>query len=252
MSPRESILSRIKKLQALTTDRGATPEEAAAAAAKVQALLFEHNLEQADVDMSGPEEKAEAYEDVSYTHESAKQTTINWRRKLLHRIAKHNFCDTCFTSGTRRQYITGKRSNVDVVIYLYESVARQIEEMAERAAKAQPGDERKVFKRNFALGAVSTVALRLYEQRKADERRATNASHATNVAKASQNAIMLRNTELEIKGAFAKFHPKVASADTGSINSGLAYSAGQRAGHTVSLNRGVAARTPSVKIGGKP
>lgn len=42
---KESIISRIKKLLNLTEDRGATTAEAATAAAKVQALLFEHNLD---------------------------------------------------------------------------------------------------------------------------------------------------------------------------------------------------------------
>ena len=48
---REKILDRIRKLKALA-ERGGTPEEAEAAAAKIRALIAEYGLDQADIDAS--------------------------------------------------------------------------------------------------------------------------------------------------------------------------------------------------------
>lgn len=49
MSDRDRILERIRKLKALA-ERGGTPEEAEAAAAKIRQLIAEYGLDQADVD----------------------------------------------------------------------------------------------------------------------------------------------------------------------------------------------------------
>lgn len=49
MSERDKILERIRKLKALA-ERGGTPEEAEAAAAKIRQLIADYGLDQADVD----------------------------------------------------------------------------------------------------------------------------------------------------------------------------------------------------------
>jgi hypothetical protein len=72
-----AILSKIKKLQALTTERGASPEEAASAAAKAQALLFEYNLSQADVDTK--EHAPDPYGKVEHTLTGANRSNVTWR-----------------------------------------------------------------------------------------------------------------------------------------------------------------------------
>ena len=78
----DSILNRIRKLNNLTEERGATPEEAASAAAKVQAMLFEHNLSLSDVDTGEPEGHAEPYGKTEYDL-GATVRTVQWKRTLL-------------------------------------------------------------------------------------------------------------------------------------------------------------------------
>lgn len=241
MTERESILSRIKKLQSLTVDRGATPEEAATAAAKAQALLFEHNLQQAEVDTAlGADHKPDPYGQIHHEHKNATRTTILWRRSLLHIIAESNFCTTCSTPGTTKQYVIGKKSNVETVLYLNEVIAGQIERMADEAARSQLTDKA-AFRNSFAYGCVSTIHQRLRAQRQADEHKATayDVGDYTHNAQCDKNALVLRNSAVALQDAFKKFHPKVKSGTGGTIRSGSGYAAGQKAGHNISMNRGI-------------
>jgi hypothetical protein len=88
----DTILKRIQKLLALTVERGATPEEAATAAAKAQALLFEHNLSMAQVEAVGDIGGDEIFDYVLDI--AAAMRFVNWRKALISAIAEYNFCTT--------------------------------------------------------------------------------------------------------------------------------------------------------------
>src|SRR3990167_9504398 len=118
----ERILDRIKKLQALAGNNP-SEAEAQAAAAKVQALLFEHNLELRDVEGYTLQGNEEAYEKMEH-HLDANSLTMKWKSVLYHWVARHNFCQTVRHPGTTKLSMIGKRSNLDAVIYLSEYLIR--------------------------------------------------------------------------------------------------------------------------------
>ena len=235
MTEHETILSKIKKLQNLTTERGATPEEAASAAAKAQALLFEHNLAQADVDTRLDANGApDPYGKVEHILEGANRNSLTWRRTLLFVVARYNFCSAVYRPGTTILSVIGKRSNVESVLYLNQCLARQIETMAKDASRSQLSGKA-AYVTSFALGAVQTVRERLHAQCDADGARVT----APAVDPAGRNALVLVNGALALQLAVKQFFPRLGSTSSTPIRNGEAYRQGQRAGQSVSMHRGV-------------
>lgn len=238
MTTPDSILAKIKKLQALTTERGATPEEAATAAAKAQALLFEHNLSQCDVDTK--EQAADPYGKVETTLEGANRTTVTWRRTLLYTIAKHNFCTAITLTNQTKMIVIGKRSNVETVLYLNHILVREIERLAIEAGKTVLTN-RAAYQVSFCRGAVSTIHRRLAEQQAQSEQAATSTANA----RAGQNAVILRTQAQELNKAVAHFYPQGLRTSTSRSRVGSmdGYRAGQHAGNGIGMHRGVGSRS---------
>lgn len=239
MTTPDSILSKIKKLQALTTDRGATPEEAATAAAKAQALLFEHNLSQCDVDtkeQAGPD----PYGKVETTLEGANRNTVTWRRTLLYTIAKHNFCTAITLPNQTKMIVIGKRSNVETVLYLNHILVREIERLAIEAGKTVLTN-RAAYMVSFCRGAVSTIHRRLQEQQQESERGATSTTNA----RSTGNAVALRTMSQELNKAVTHFYPQGLRTSTtrSRVGSMDGYRNGQAAGAGISMHRGIGSRS---------
>jgi hypothetical protein len=243
---RDTLIQRIKKLQNLTVERGATPEEAAAAAAKIQAILFQYNLEQIDIDQADPLHAPDPLGKVEFTHD-ATRTTITWRRSLLHHVAKNNGCHTVYIGGTTKQAIIGTRAHIEGVLYLFDVIARQIDELATAAAKAVLSNKTS-YRNSFCLGAVNTIGARLREQRQADEARATAPMSTAYQAKPERYALALRNQAIAVQDATKKFFPHVMQTRY-SIGNPNGYAAGKAAGHNVRMHQGVAGRPTSGLIG---
>ena len=243
MTTPDSILAKIKKLQALTTDRGATPEEAATAAAKAQALLFEHNLSQSDVDtkeQAGPD----PYGKVETTLEGANRSTVTWRRGLLYTIAKHNFCTAITLPNTTKMSLIGKRSNVETVLYLNEILVREIERLAVEAGRTVLTN-RAAYMVSFCRGAVSTIHRRLKEQQRQSEYTATQSgTTAADASRGNRNAVAIRTMSEELTKAVAHFYPQGLRASTtrSRVGSMDGYRSGQQAGAGISMNRGIGSR----------
>ncbi len=241
MTEKETILSRIRKLQNLTTERGATPEEAAAAAAKAQALLFEHNLQVSDVDTH--ETAPDPYGKVEHELEHATRSSVVWRRGLLYIIAVNNFCTAVTQTGTTKMSVIGKRSNVETVLYLNQCLARQIASLAEHASRHLLSG-RAEYQNSFCRGAVIAIQTRLKEQRRQSEQAATSMSGAYDSGRASQNALTLRNAAAELQTAVSKFYPRLRHTTTrGGRGNPDGYSAGKAAGANVTMHRGIGSST---------
>lgn len=240
MTEKESILSKIRKLQNLTTERGATPEEAASAAAKAQALLFEHNLSSADV--ATADDKPDPYGKVEHAH-TGSRTHVSWQRTLLHVIARANFCETVYSPGTTKQSVIGKKSNVEIVLYLNDCLVRQIQVLAEQASRHLLSG-RAAYQVSFARGAVATIYKRLSEQRAESERTATTMSGAYSSGRASANALVIRNSAVALHETVKKFFPRTTTTGRRTrISSTDGYHAGREAGSGIGMHRGVAGRS---------
>lgn len=239
MTTPDSILAKIKKLQALTTDRGATPEEAATAAAKAQALLFEHNLSQCDVDtkeQAGPD----PYGKVETSLEGANRNAVTWRRTLLYTIAKHNFCTAITLPNQTKMIVIGKRSNVETVLYLNHILVREIERLAVEAGKTVLTN-RASYMTSFCRGAVSTIHKRLQEQQAESEQTATSPTNT----RGAGNAVAIRTMSQELNKAVTHFYPQGlrTSSVRRRVGSMDGYRSGQQAGAGISMHRGVGSRS---------
>jgi hypothetical protein len=226
MSPQDTILNRVKKLLALTIDRGATPEEAASASAKAQALLFEHNLSMAQVDTHELGDPIEQIENIDVTMQ-ANNRTIGWKKALLYSVARHNFCSGVYTPGTTIMHVIGKRSNVQVVEYLAASIGQEIERLS-KAAAASLLSGKAAFISSFCNGAVSTIVERLKEQKRVNES-----------ASVACTALVVQSKG-ELDKAIKGFYPHLSHRRRSySIGNSSGYAAGQSAGRSIGIHAGI-------------
>jgi len=244
MTDTNSVLAKIKKLQSLTVERGATPEEAATAAAKAQALLFEHNLSMADLDTH--EQAADPYGRVEATLDGANRSTVQWRRSLLYTVAKHNWCSAITLPNSTTMQVVGRRSNVETVLYLNSILVREIERLALEAGKTVLNN-RAAYMVSFCRGAVSTIHARLAEQQRQQTQQATSTTNT----RSTQNAVILRSAADELNKAVAHFYPSGLRTTPvrSRIRSADGYYAGKAAGVGISMHRGVSQGRPSALIG---
>ena len=241
---KDSILLRIKKLLAMTTERGATPEEAATAAAKAQQLLMEHNLSMAAVEEAGGE-KGENVGKHTYDMTDGKDQSLHWRRSLLNVVVRYNFCKliTNVDGLDRRTAIIGKKSNVEVAIYIYEHVQREIHKMAKAYQKLQSFNK-SMFYTSFCLGAVNTILERLKNQ----EEQMTKANPKA-------NALVVVNTQ-QLSTVTKQYFPILGKGRAmPSVKRADGYELGKREAKNISLNKGLTSTanpTGAIKqIGGK-
>ena len=111
---RKKALEKIKKCLRLATS--ANPHEAAAAMRQAQALMKEHGVGQADVDMSGVE--------VSTAVAGSKVTPAKWVSQLSQTVAKAYACKVLFASGIGRWNFVGEIA--EVASYTMTVLLRQI------------------------------------------------------------------------------------------------------------------------------
>lgn len=224
----DTILSRIKKLIALTVERGATPDEAAQATAKAQALLFEHNLSMAQVEAHAIDDKGESYDKTLYQMTEGKEGSLGWRKALLNLVARYNFCKAIasINGDLRHIAIIGKISNVAVVLYLYEHVQREIHHLA-KVYQCLQIENRSQHYTSFCMGAISTIHERLKAQRACDEA-ASNASTA-----------LVVQTDAHLNQAVTKYFPHLIKSRGIRTQRADGFAAGRKAGRSIPLNRGV-------------
>jgi hypothetical protein len=83
-----ALISRIQKLMAMANHAGSNENEAAVAAAKVQELLTEHNLDMASIGGAEALSKAEARTKTPHNRAAMYQ----YQRDLMAALAENNFC----------------------------------------------------------------------------------------------------------------------------------------------------------------
>lgn len=238
----KEILEKIKKLLRLSdVKRGATPAEAATAAAKAQALLLEHNLVMDDIGDLESHLKEEKVEHTKVDLEATYQTS-RWHAALMHRISKPLFCRAIYLPAKAGKAgkisLFGKPSNVEVVKYFYSYLHQTIDQMAleyregwkkkmEEAGKKYIPDESSRVRIDFCLGAVATVGDRLDDQYK-EKTEATSTSTA-----------LVLVSDKALVDALNAAYPKRAQLKTDRMVDGSARSEGRKAGAKIPLNLGV-------------
>jgi len=157
----DNILERIKHLFAMAEHANSNKYEAAIALEKAQALLLQHNLSRANIDINNGQPANHGIGQVIVTE----NTGYTWKRHLLGVIAKNNLCSVVGSPSTHAVHLFGSQDNVRSVLEMYYWVVEQLINMATPLYKEykQDGGYENARKWNagFYQGATLTIKRRL-------------------------------------------------------------------------------------------
>jgi len=162
---KESILKRIQKLLKMSTENGASENEAMFAADKAQKLLQEHNLSIADIKDEDQVEPMDS-EDVEVDRDL-------WKGYIRNSTAKLYFCKTYTTMKLDKHYrrikvitFVGRKSNRMVATEMCKYFINTIERLTTEEFKAVPGSRASINKMSHAFkqGAASRLSKRLHDK----------------------------------------------------------------------------------------
>lgn len=237
----ESIVSKIKKLMALS--KSSNENEAASAAAKAQELLLKYNIELSEIQDTTVETKL-----TKEFLELFGRNEVTWKKHLAHGVANANLCKG--VGSGNGMYFLGKKHNIEIAIYMYQTLVNDLERIAdekwqqilvlrELAAKYPKVEifsdyslayvHGKTWKASFYAGAVKTIRERLEE-------------NLTELKINNENMMALVTTEDKQLQVYMKQEfPKLVSGRSLHANYRSAYESGRRAGHDIQFKRGVGA-----------
>lgn len=222
-----NIVSKIRKLLALSEGKGATPAEAAAAAALAQRLMAKHRISASTI-----ETPAQEQEPIGTHHAfHRKQRHANWIVDLVCGVARVNAC-RCLIYPRSIQII-GRESDRQAAEYFAHYLTREID----RLAKEQCRGQGKSYANSFRYGAVYTVLQRLREENKEERQAAVNAGLASTalVRVDMHEAAVQAYVDERTSGTRQHSGPR--------FNAGLM--AGKTAGASIALNKGMSGKGPA-------
>lgn len=156
------VIDKIKKLLALADS--CNEHEAALAAAHAQRLLAAHNLAMADITAAKRPEKADRIEtDVS-------RSLPKWLRHLSAGVSSAFDCQAIHHPATGKMTFIGVGADVQVAAYTFAYLDRTIRKLCAGYLKLQVGTalvgrHRELMRQSYYLGAVSTIARQLQDQK---------------------------------------------------------------------------------------
>lgn len=229
MSVDDKVLSKLKKLMNMTTERGCTPAEAAAAAAHVERILEEHQLSRFDVDSKKfDEEVVDEKAGVKLG-----KVVPAWSYALASAVATPHEVVAIFSWTPHGEHVlrfVGHKSDASVSSYLYVTLFPRLLRMAdvECVRLGRFGAGIKTFKRDFMLAAAQTIYVRLKEER--DRVRAQNV--------ASRDLVVVKKDAVEdyMKRRYPGAKTSRVKTDVKDLQ---AHARGLKAGDSIELRRGV-------------
>jgi len=165
-----SVLDKIVKLLALSESSNAN--EAAAALAAANKLMFEHRIEMADVDKERG--KAEGFQVLEVMRGKRME---GWKLHLAAALAEYNGCVLVSqrSAGEKVRVFVGERAVIDCTSAMFSHACIEISRLA---TKRCHGLGKRAFN-SFSHGAVQGIRDRLREQAKANRQTATSTALAT-------------------------------------------------------------------------
>jgi hypothetical protein len=228
----DTILEKIRKVQGyLQSDN---PNEAAVAAAKLSEMLIKYNLDLSDIpEASRP---VDPFANVATDNEGKR--LADWRIDLASAIARANLCKIVI-SGSRLQWL-GRQSNIEVAQFIYETTARDLQNICDAlwyairdllkddpTANLMHG---KTWKHDFMTGAAFGVKDKLQQERQRWEQENANVT-ALIVTNDRELAIYTRSQ-----------YPSLSSSGRGGMSrGGNAFGLGRETGRNVQFKTGVGA-----------
>lgn len=158
MDAKKRIIDRVRKL--LNLSESGNEHEAAAAAAKAQALLAEYNLQMSDI----PEDGRGCSATTSDVRTRIKLE--KWAFGLAHKTAKAFSCDYYHSSRGRTTFV-GVGADAEVCAWTFSYLYRSLMRMASEYMRGRRGRGSAVdgqLRESFLTGAVIVIGRRLREQ----------------------------------------------------------------------------------------
>jgi len=226
------VISKINNLLNKTVANGCSVEESATAAKLAQRLLTKHRLTMADLVTGDSDE--EISNDFAPLYEGQRMST--WKNALALAVAKANGCKVFINTAIRygkknvSARLIGRESDVAVVRYFFAYLEREIDRLT-KGALANGTLSGKGQSNSFRLGAVQAINERLSEGRE-DARQEARESGYTAL-------VRVDNWDNEVeRWAAENMRLGQTKAQRSRVDYG-AYAKGQRAGRSVSLNKGI-------------
>jgi hypothetical protein len=245
MNGHDGLMARVRKLLAMTEDRGCSEGEAANAAAMASALLAEHNLSLEEVSVGDdPEPVTRDEMDLGLAR--------GWKAHVWNAACGLNFVRAYLWPSRRRWYFVGKASNIATARALGEYLVATIERLAaqEVIAASRAGtlnESPRQWAHSFKVGCATRLFGRLDELRRSRMATPTVAPGGTNLPALAP----LYNQEKAANDAWIAEHVGRLGRGGGgrsSISSSSGYGAGQRAGNGIALG-GELGRGAQARIG---
>jgi hypothetical protein len=231
-----SIEKKVRALLALA--HSSNPNEAANAAAKAQALMQRHHIEQAA--LHGRQMPA-AY----VAHKEVLPNNHLWRKRLASILAQLNFCEVFTFPGSKEITLVGDETSVALVLELFHYLCQQATMLARvgyishcqvRAAYHKKPDNRKHWQTQFDLGMLEMVKSRLIAQY--EEFKRGQVAEQQEDAQEIRALIVLKQSQLqEAIAAFSNGDFKTnVYGDKSPQPANDAFYVGMSAGNAVALN----------------
>ena len=248
MTNSEKIIDKIRKLKAKADDGSVTEEEASLYAEKVAALLQQHNLSEAALEIKSEEQ--EVTQDKLYNS----KTGDPWAQTMARAIANLYFCDIFISNGgdgkTRIAFV-GKPHNIEVAKSMTEYLIKTIGRLA-NAYTRLPSTQahwdytfsraKYGFERGAGLRMYSRI-MNLYKEQNASAPQTSTSGNPANLPALYQNEAALVKNFMDQIGLSKN---RGRGADT----SGHHAANGAAAANGISLSRQVGSKS-SYMIGGK-
>lgn len=156
------IIEKIKKLLALANS--SNEHEAALAAGHAQRLLAEHNLAMADIDASHKPDKADKVEAI------VSKSLPKWLRHLSAGVSAAFDCQAIHHPATGKMTFIGVGADVQIAAYTFTYLDRTVRKLCRaymtlHATGSIANRHRELMRQSYYLGAVSTITVRLREQK---------------------------------------------------------------------------------------
>ena len=242
---KESILNRIQKLLKMSTENGASENEAMLAADKAQKLLQEHNLSIADIKDDSQAEPMDS-EDVEVDRDL-------WKGYIRNATAKLYFCKTYTTMKLDKHYkkvkvitFVGRKSNRMVATEMCKYFINTVDRLAAEEFREVPGSRASINKmaHAFKQGAASKLSSRLNDRYNEIAPEYIPQGNPDGLPVLYKNEQMAITKWLEQKGI------RLRSAKSSmSIRDRVAYSRGSEKGNGIGINTQINARTKSRMLG---
>lgn len=231
------IVSKVRKLLDLSKNNPSR-EEAAAAAALAQEMMFRHQIGEADLDVASTDREIESVEE-GVIHEEKKARRDVWKSSLANRLANAFGCRSYFsTYPTFQLHVVGTKSAVQTVQYTFKYLVLELTRLCEEAWEQNKDSVRehgKMWKNSFRLGAVHEIGTRLAKQQKEQAKVVAEKEAGGSTAIALYKSDQERTEE---EYARIKRVHNLRSAPGSHVRSANAYVSGRAAGRSVSLGGG--------------